>query len=272
MHYRVNNCHVEDLTSTPSDESLSKKGPVEEVAEKKCNTSVWLTVSFTVERYLALKKPLKGKVWFTESRAKRVIALVYILCFLSILSTPFEWRVQESQLVLGKRCLCDKLDKVVSTAKCDREVGFDIREDIQVHMGGGEKLLFWEATEKYLQKFYPEAGKTHYSLPSGLLLKDDEFKDLLGYAEKLRKEEEDLEIVKHAPDYAAKAIIFSLVKEICGFAPSLVVADYKFCETFNLGRNCRPVEDFHELQVSLDLGCQTAVSQFCPVRQVHNNS
>ncbi|CAG0889183.1 unnamed protein product [Darwinula stevensoni] len=69
--------------------------------EVSSNTSVWLTVSFTVERYLALKNPLKGKVWFTESRAKRVIALVYILCFLSILSTPFEWRVQESQLVQG---------------------------------------------------------------------------------------------------------------------------------------------------------------------------
>ncbi|CAG0901582.1 unnamed protein product [Darwinula stevensoni] len=73
------------------------------LSDSSSNTSVWLTVSFTVERYLAMKNPLKGKVWFTESRAKRVIALVYILCFLSVLSTPFEWRVQESHLVRDDR-------------------------------------------------------------------------------------------------------------------------------------------------------------------------
>ncbi|XP_046396197.1 FMRFamide receptor isoform X2 [Ischnura elegans] len=55
------------------------------------STSVWLTVSFTVERYIAVCHPMKGKVLCTEKRARRVTALVYALCFLTTMSTPFEY-------------------------------------------------------------------------------------------------------------------------------------------------------------------------------------
>jgi 7 transmembrane receptor (rhodopsin family) len=62
------------------------------------STSIWLTVSFTVERYIAVCHPMRGKMLCTESRARRVTALVYILCFASTLSTPFEWQTVRKPL------------------------------------------------------------------------------------------------------------------------------------------------------------------------------
>ncbi|XP_013782861.1 sex peptide receptor-like [Limulus polyphemus] len=59
------------------------------------NTSVWLTVTFTIERYIAVCHPIKGKVYCTESRAKKVIVFVSLICFFLTLPTPFEWTVIE---------------------------------------------------------------------------------------------------------------------------------------------------------------------------------
>lgn len=47
--------------------------------------SIYLTVSFTLERYISVCHPLRGQVLCTESRAKKVITGKYILsnkCFL----------------------------------------------------------------------------------------------------------------------------------------------------------------------------------------------
>lgn len=59
------------------------------------NTSVWLTVTFTVERYIAVCHPIRGRMLCTESRARRVIMAVYLICFTATLSTPFEWTITE---------------------------------------------------------------------------------------------------------------------------------------------------------------------------------
>ncbi|KFM65157.1 FMRFamide receptor, partial [Stegodyphus mimosarum] len=59
------------------------------------NTSVWLTVTFTVERYIAVCHPMKGKVFCTESRAKKAIVAVFLFCFAFTIPTPFEWKVME---------------------------------------------------------------------------------------------------------------------------------------------------------------------------------
>ncbi|KAJ8922265.1 hypothetical protein NQ315_004203 [Exocentrus adspersus] len=54
------------------------------------STSIWLTVSFTVERYIAVCHPIKGKVFCTERRAKSIIVIVYMFCILTTASTAFE--------------------------------------------------------------------------------------------------------------------------------------------------------------------------------------
>ncbi|CAG9763052.1 unnamed protein product [Ceutorhynchus assimilis] len=66
------------------------------------STSVWLTVSFTIERYIAVCHPMKGKYFCTENRAKTVTVIVYILCILTTLSTSFEY-----QLTLNDTVVCD---------------------------------------------------------------------------------------------------------------------------------------------------------------------
>ncbi|CAH0548119.1 unnamed protein product [Brassicogethes aeneus] len=64
------------------------------------STSVWLTVSFTLERYIAVCHPIKGKVLCTENRAKSIISIIYIFCLLTTMSTTFEY-----QLTLEESCI-----------------------------------------------------------------------------------------------------------------------------------------------------------------------
>ncbi|RWS07722.1 FMRFamide receptor-like protein [Dinothrombium tinctorium] len=60
------------------------------------NISVWLTVTFTIERFIVVSHPIKGKVICTESRAKKVILCVLLICFTFVIPTPFEWIIVES--------------------------------------------------------------------------------------------------------------------------------------------------------------------------------
>ncbi|KAG8183902.1 hypothetical protein JTE90_002470 [Oedothorax gibbosus] len=65
------------------------------LTDASSNSSVWLTVTFTVERYIAVCHPMKGKVFCTESRAKKAIVGVFLICFAFTFPTPFEWKVSE---------------------------------------------------------------------------------------------------------------------------------------------------------------------------------
>lgn len=71
------------------------------------STSVWLTVSFTIERYIVVCHPMKGKVLCTERRAKSIIAIMSILCIMLTATTPFEY-----QLAFHDDCIkmCDESD------------------------------------------------------------------------------------------------------------------------------------------------------------------
>ncbi|XP_046998080.1 FMRFamide receptor-like [Schistocerca americana] len=60
------------------------------------SSSIWLTVSFTVERYIAVCHPLRGKVLCTEARARRVTLLVVVACLLATATTPYEWRITQA--------------------------------------------------------------------------------------------------------------------------------------------------------------------------------
>jgi len=60
------------------------------------NTGVWLTVTFTVERYICVSYPLKGMVWCTVRRANYIIVLVCALSAIITLPDFFTWTIVAS--------------------------------------------------------------------------------------------------------------------------------------------------------------------------------
>jgi hypothetical protein len=52
-------------------------------------------VSFTIERWIVVTYPMRRRLSCTESRAKRVTIVVFVLSFLAASPTPFEWQVRE---------------------------------------------------------------------------------------------------------------------------------------------------------------------------------
>lgn len=62
------------------------------LADLCSNTSVWLVVTFTVERYIAVCHPLRGRPFCTVQRAKIAIACVFALAFLAVFPTFLEWK------------------------------------------------------------------------------------------------------------------------------------------------------------------------------------
>ncbi|XP_022663222.1 FMRFamide receptor-like [Varroa jacobsoni] len=61
------------------------------------NTSVWLTVTFTIERYIAVCHPMRGKVLCTESRSRKVILAVLLYTIVLTLPTFFEFKIVEER-------------------------------------------------------------------------------------------------------------------------------------------------------------------------------
>ncbi|KAH8289787.1 hypothetical protein KR054_010967 [Drosophila jambulina] len=56
--------------------------------------SIYIAVCFTIERFIAIRYPLKRQTFCTESLAKKVIAAVSLFCLLSTLSTAFEHTIK----------------------------------------------------------------------------------------------------------------------------------------------------------------------------------
>ncbi|KAH8421394.1 hypothetical protein KR009_003801, partial [Drosophila setifemur] len=52
--------------------------------------SIYIAVCFTIERFIAIRYPLKRQTFCTESLAKRVVAAVALFCLISTMSTAFE--------------------------------------------------------------------------------------------------------------------------------------------------------------------------------------
>ncbi|XP_069107057.1 FMRFamide receptor-like [Argopecten irradians] len=59
------------------------------------NTAVWLTVAFTLERYIGVCHPMKGKAWCTIRKAKMAVILVFIISLINTFPEFFELEIVE---------------------------------------------------------------------------------------------------------------------------------------------------------------------------------
>ena len=57
------------------------------------NTSVWLTVCFTLERFIAVRLPLRGKRWCTVKKAKVAVLVTFIFSLVNTFPEFFETEV-----------------------------------------------------------------------------------------------------------------------------------------------------------------------------------
>lgn len=60
------------------------------------NTAVWLTVAFTIERYIGVCHPMRGKVWCTVGKAKILSLLVFGISLVNTFPEFFEMEIIES--------------------------------------------------------------------------------------------------------------------------------------------------------------------------------
>ncbi|XP_034246935.1 FMRFamide receptor-like [Thrips palmi] len=75
------------------------------LADSMTATSIWLTVAFTVERYIAVCHPMRGRLLCTEQRARRAVAAVWVFCVAATSSVPWEYSVVLHQDANGMQCI-----------------------------------------------------------------------------------------------------------------------------------------------------------------------
>ncbi|XP_031625698.1 FMRFamide receptor [Contarinia nasturtii] len=117
--------------------------------------SIYLTVSFTLERYISVCHPLRGQVLCTESRAKKVITVVVVLCFLCTITTNFEYELNCTKVGYdyskGERCISnssinsiqcdvDVFDEICKMARFDESTGKPCQISNQTKLDGCQEL------------------------------------------------------------------------------------------------------------------------------------
>ncbi|XP_050389611.2 FMRFamide peptide receptor frpr-18 [Patella vulgata] len=61
------------------------------------NIAVWITVAFTIERYIGVRLPMKGKIWCTVRKAKIVSFVIFIFCLVNTFPEFFEMEIITNQ-------------------------------------------------------------------------------------------------------------------------------------------------------------------------------
>lgn len=89
------------------------------------NIAVWLTVSFTVERYVGVRYPMKGRVWCTVRRAKLISCLVVLVCLINTSPELFEMDIIEKQSSLSNSTVASFVCVTTDFAKTDSyQIGY----------------------------------------------------------------------------------------------------------------------------------------------------
>lgn len=76
------------------------------------NCSVWVTVCFTLERYIGVCHPMRGKAICTVQRAKLITFAVFILCLANTLPSFFEMEVYEQRIEI----VSDTMDPAIRSS------------------------------------------------------------------------------------------------------------------------------------------------------------
>lgn len=92
LAFVMSTTHYVPSSGSTSSYLLYRQLLVRPLVDTCSNTGVWITLTFTVERYIGVCHPMRGKVWCTTRRARYVIAGV---CLLAALVTLPEFFVVE---------------------------------------------------------------------------------------------------------------------------------------------------------------------------------
>ncbi|XP_076082571.1 FMRFamide receptor-like [Mytilus galloprovincialis] len=72
------------------------------------NCSVWVTVCFTLERYIGVCHPMKGKAWCTVQKAKFITLVLFLVCLCNTLPIAFENEViTDKEIMQSINYKCD---------------------------------------------------------------------------------------------------------------------------------------------------------------------
>jgi hypothetical protein len=63
------------------------------IADFSSNSSVWLTVTFTIERWVAITYPLQSRTWCTVHHTRKIILSVLFASFICTLPSAFEMKL-----------------------------------------------------------------------------------------------------------------------------------------------------------------------------------
>lgn len=123
--------------------------------------SIYIAVCFTIERFIAIRYPLKRQTFCTESLAKRVITGVAVFCLLSTISTAFEHEYSiEFKMIDSRGQACNYTKKTVSLLNpLHTPLPSDIVQELEVDGSGNND--FMAATANVLSAQVPESVRAN---------------------------------------------------------------------------------------------------------------